>query len=330
MIRRTRPGWPYWALCGGLATLMVVFSLLSPKAHGSSLGPQTKWHYTANGNFDSSGNYLPGKLGFNVADVSSASALQSLPTGVEGLLWVGQCSGVTTQFRSTINGYVGKMNLLGFYLMDDADPTGKWGPLCTAASLRAEADYIHATVPGALAFIVPMNLSSSKTPLYDSSYSQANTHLDAFGLDPYPCRTELNGCNYDMITGYVSAAEKIGIPSTAIVPVYQTFGLGGWTDDGGGQYAVPTPAQEQTILDTWAGLVPTPQFDYAYSYGVQNSDMALVNLPSLQPVMAQHNGGASAPTQTPPTQTATPTTAAPTPTHSTAPTPPWWMPCPMT
>lgn len=309
------------ALIVALGALAITFGLVAPQSHGASVGPQTAHHYAANGNFDSSGNYLPGKVGFNVADVSSASALQSLPNGVTGLVWVGQCNGADTNFRSVVNGYIGKLNVLGFYLMDDADPTGQWGPLCTAANLRAEADYIHANLPGDLAFIVPMNLSSSQSPLYESTYAQANTHLDAYGLDPYPCRTETGGCDYSMINGYVAAAEKAGIPQAAIVPVYQTFGLGSWSDDGGGKYAVPTADQLTNILSVWAGLVPSPPFDYAYSYGVQNGDQALATLPQLQPVMQQHNQGASAPASTPPTASPATTPPAPTPTHSTAPTP---------
>ena len=306
------------ALASALS-LALALVLNASTGSAASLGPVTGYHYTANGNFDSSGNYLPGSLDYNVADISSASALSWIPANVKGLAWIGTCNGADSTFKSTIDSYRGKSNLLGFYLMDDADPTGQWGPLCTAANLRAEADYIHSAVPGVLAFVLPMNLSSSSSPSFDPSYSQANTHVDAYGLDPYPCRTELNGCNYSMINGYVNAAVKIGIPATAIVPVYQTFGLGGWQDDGGGQYAVPTAPQEQQILTVWAGLTPNPLFDYAYSYGVQNSDEALSTITSLQPVMKAHNDGtyvAATPTTATPT-TVAPTTAQPVPSHST-------------
>src|SRR5207253_220627 len=94
-------------------------------------------------------------------------------------------------------------------------------------------------------------------------------------LDPYPCRSELGGCDYGRITVAVAAAETAGIPVGSIVPVYQAFGGGTWSDDGGGYYLLPTPSEEQQILATWAALIPTPVFDYAYSWGTQNSDQAL-------------------------------------------------------
>lgn len=283
----------------------------SPSATTSSsappAGPVTSLHYAANGNFDSSGNYLPGSLGFNVADIGSASALSWIPSGVKGLAWLGLCNGADTNFKATVDGYKANAaqyhNLYGFYVMDDPDPTGKWATQCTAAHLKEEADYIHAAIPGAVAFIVPMNLSSSSSPTFDPGggipvYSQANTHMDAFGLDAFPCRSTFGNfdpvtghasCHLDMINGYYNAARSIGIPQSAIVPIYQTFGLGTWGEDTGGQYAVPTVDQENQILARWASLTPTPLFDYAYSYGVQNSDKALATIADLQPVLAAHN-----------------------------------------
>lgn len=43
-----------------------------------------------NRNFDSKGNFLPGRVGFNLADVSSVAQINSLPDGVKALVWVGQ------------------------------------------------------------------------------------------------------------------------------------------------------------------------------------------------------------------------------------------------
>ena len=64
----------------------------------------------------------------------------------------------------------------------------------------------------------------------------------------------------------IVAAEAAGIPRDSIVPVYQAFGGGGYSDDGGGQYTLPTASQEAQILAVWAALVPNPVFDYAYSW----------------------------------------------------------------
>src|SRR5205823_3981074 len=115
--------------------------------------------------------------------------------------------------------------------------------------------------------------------------------IDLYGLDPYPCRVDLNGCDYAMIPAAVSAARTAGIPLASIVPVYQAFGGGGWIDDTGGSYQLPTADEETQILSSWASVVPSPVFDYAYSWGTQNGDTALSNSPpELLQVFAGHNG----------------------------------------
>jgi hypothetical protein len=257
--------------------------------HAVHAGPRSALHYAHNGNFDSHGNYLPGSIGFNLADVSTVAQLHSLPEGIKGLVWVGQCNGVDTTFLDTVRPYIGNPKLFGFYLMDDPDPTGKYRTLCTSESLAAESDWIHANVPGAKTFIVLMVMSPSKTPSFTGTYNPTNSHVDLFGIDPYPCRTELKGCDYDMIDRYVVAAESWGVPRERMVPVYQSFGGGNWVDDGGGRYTLPTVGELQQILVHWKALLLTTAFDAAYSWGSQNGHVALESSPELQAVFSRHN-----------------------------------------
>src|SRR5213596_2897612 len=291
---------------------------------GGGSGPVTSIHYAPNNNFDSSGHYMPGPMGFNLADVGSVSELDSLPNGVKGLVWLGLCNGADSSFINAVQPFIGNPNLFGFYLMDEPDPTGQWAPLCPAAKLMAESDWIHAHVPGAKTFIVMMNFDTSTAPTYMNTYNPGNSHIDLYGLDPYPSRTETNGCDYSMINHAVTAAQAAGIPVGSMVPVYQAFGGGGWSDDGGGQYTLPTASQEQQIMSTWAPLVPNPVFDYAYSWGTQNSDQALEGSTALQAVFEAHNtasAGASTTTTTvtlPPTTTTTTRPATTTTTTSPA------------
>lgn len=264
--------------------------------------PQAAEHYAANGNFNSS-TYEPGVDGFNLADVGSASAVAALPTGVKGLVWLGLCTGATASFDSTINSFVGDSKVWGFYVMDEPNPS-----TCPAANLKSESDYIHHTLPGALTFIIEQDLNNSANPNYYDGYGPANSDIDLYGLDPYPCRSEHPAsapCSYNWINLAVKAAESTavgtnyygqtgpgpGIPLVDIVPVYQAFGGGAWVDDGGGSYQLPTAAQEQQILSTWGQVVPRPYFDYAYSWGVQQGDSALSDAPAdLRAVFATHNG----------------------------------------
>ena len=257
----------------------------SAPLHTESIGPATTLHYAPNANFDSNGNYLPGADGFNLADVSDVGTLNSLPSGVVGLVWVGLCNGADSTFTSTIQPFVGNPKLFGFYLMDEPDPTGQYAPLCTAANLKAESDWIHANVPGAKTFIVMMNFGTPTSPSYANTYNPANTDIDLFGLDPYPVRPQFTGgVDYDVISAGVSAAQAAGIPVNRIVPVYQAFGGGGYAS-----WTLPTPAQEQQILSTWASVVANPAFDYAYSWGAQDGDQALSTTPDLQPIFLKHN-----------------------------------------
>jgi len=255
--------------------------------------PVTNLHYAPNANVVGS-TYAPGADGFNLADVSSAAEANALPAGVQGLIWLGDTSGVTSSFMSAVSEAIGDGKVYGFYLADEP------GPDVSAANLKAESDYIHSVDPGAKTFIVLENNGTPTSPSY--SFNPANTDVDLFGIDPYPVRPQFtNGVNYSVIGDAVNAAEAEGIPQSALVPVYQAFGGGQYTT-----YILPTAAQEQTILSTWGQYLPTPAFDYAYSWGAQEGDTALVNDPALQAVFAAHNAGT---TPLPPDDVLTPQAA---------------------
>lgn len=247
-------------------------------------GPGTNLHFAANGNFDSSGTFLPGAFGFNLADVGSVSDVNGLPSGVKGIAWVGLCNGADSAFQALIQPFIGNANVFAFYLMDEPDP-----PNCPQANLKAESDWVHTNDPGAKTFIILDVQTASSNPSYANTYNPANSDIDLYGLDPYPCRSELNGCDDTYITKAVAAAISAGVPLADIVPVYQAFGGGAYVDDGGGSYQLPTATQETQILSTWASVVPSPVFDYAYSWGSQNGDTALESSTTLQQVFAQHN-----------------------------------------
>lgn len=259
--------------------------------------------------------------GFNLVDVSSVDELNALPAGTKGLVWLNEANGTTSSFIQKVTPFIGNPKVFGFFLVDEPDPTGKWGTYATAANLRAESDWIHTNLPGAKTFITMMNMGSSANPDFSNTYNPANTHIDYYGLDPYPVRTGTSTVDYNMIDRTVAAAVASGIPLSQIVPVYQTFGGGSFTTDTGGQYVLPTVAQEQTMLDHWAKLVPSPAFDYAYAWGSQQGDTALGTSSELQALFLQHNQGTTtAPstggdTTTPSTPVTPPTSDPPTTDH---------------
>jgi len=92
-------------------------------------GPVTSLHYAPNNNLVN-GSYVPSTAGFNLADVSKVSELNSLPDGVMGLVWLGLCNGADTAFVSAVKPFLGNPKLWGFYLMDDPNPFAKGAFRC--------------------------------------------------------------------------------------------------------------------------------------------------------------------------------------------------------
>ncbi|MDG4878733.1 calcium-binding protein [Mesorhizobium sp. WSM4935] len=268
--------------------------------------------------------------GFNLVDVQYLSQVNALPDGMKGLVYLSAHDGVTQSFIDKVTPFLNNPKVFGFFLMDEPDPTGRWGTYASAENLKAESDWIHSHFPGAKTFITMMNMGSSTNPDFTNTYNPANTGIDYYGLDPYPVRTGTTSVDYDMIDRAVAAAVKSGIPIDKIIPVYQTFGGGGWETDTGGKHVMPTSSQMQTMMDHWAKLVPSPAFDYAYAWGSQNGDTALENSPELQAVFRQHNASSTSstpPATTEPTPPATtestpPATSQPIPPATSQPTPP--------
>jgi hypothetical protein len=272
----------------GLAAILAVAGCSATRADTPAAAPWpvTSLHYASNGNFSQSGHYLSAADGFNLADIDNLAKnqLDSLPGGVSGLVWLGDCGGATATFRSAVDAFVGDLKLFGFYVMDEPTPS-----TCPARNLLAEDNWIHAHVPGAKTFAILENLGPETRPTFAGSYTPRNSGLDLIGLDPYPVRSELRQPDYAQIAKYVRLAEAIGWPGSSIVPVYQAFGGGNYPDDANGYWVLSTAAQERQILARWAAVVPHPQFDYAYSWGSQNGDTALSQSPALQAVFAEKN-----------------------------------------
>jgi hypothetical protein len=276
-----------------LAAILAVAGCSATATRPPAPWPVTSLHYTPNGNFSRSGQYVPATDGFNLADINSYSKkkeLDNLPSGVRGLVWLGECGGATAAFRSAVDAFAGDPKLFGFYVMDEPAPSA-----CPPAHLLAEDDWIHAHVPGAKTFAILENLGSAARPKFAGSYTPRDSGLDLIGLDPYPVRSELPSPDYAEIGEYVRPAEAMGWPESSIVPVYQAFGGGNYPDDDNGHWVLPSADQERQILADWAAFVPHPAFDYAYSWGSQLGDTALSQSPDLRAIFAEKNASGMRP-----------------------------------
>ena len=271
---------------------IAAFAMIALIAWIANANAQTTLHYASG--LGASEAPAGAALGFNVADVGDLASLNALPPGMKGLIWLGIKGGATTEFQNKVKPFIGNSKVFGFYLWDEPDPTGKYGELITPGSLKEQSDWIHQNVPGAKTFIVLMNMASSNArPSYMNTYNPANTGIDLYGLDPYPFRTGLVA-DLNEIDAAVAAAVQSGIPMEKIVPVFQAFGGGNFNTAEGGKYLVPTPKQLQALIDRWATIIPSPEFDYVYSWGNQQGDTALRNRPELQAVCKAHNSGGTA------------------------------------
>jgi hypothetical protein len=103
-------------------------------------------------------------------------------------------------------------------------------------------------------FVALMNLGSSASPRFSADYKPERSHIDLFGVAPYPCRTHWPKCHYDMIDRFVGASRDAGVPLNRIVPTYQAFGGGDWSTDSGDAYRLPSAFELWSISNDGTGL----------------------------------------------------------------------------
>jgi hypothetical protein len=238
-----------------------------------------KLHYTAG-----SDAAAFSECGFTLADVNpDRSALDSLPAGVQGLVWVGDSpeDGASAAWKAEVKAVCGHPKTWGYYIADEPLPS------VPVAALRARAEHVHTTCPGAETFIVLDNDGTDAHPEF--RFTPANTNISLFGIDPYPFKANL--VNLSIIGSSVDAAIRAGIAKDKLVPVFQAFGAGNQPDcPTDGCWKMPDVRQTEAMLQVWDALLPEPVFDMVYAWGVQLNDTALkVGAPALRSLYAQRN-----------------------------------------
>jgi len=232
-------------------------------------------HFTVNLRGDLAG---AASAGFNLADVNNLSVLRGLPEGIKGVYWLGGgykgnkggCAWQLSdrQITDAVMAIKDNPKFSGiYYIADEPHPT-----LCPDAPQRLaeRTALIRSLDPRGRTFAVVLNSSTAPT-----EFAELKDAADYIGIDPYPCnvKNELNGCTYAALRERIDQALKAGIPSTRIVPVFQTFGQA-CTSAGrkyNPYYRLPTVAETETMLAIWDEKVPVKDrpFDMAYSWGKQ-------------------------------------------------------------
>ena len=226
-------------------------------------------HFAVNSRGDYAG---AASVGFNLADVSTQSALNALPIAMKGVYWLGNGYNTTCTWRlsdrqiiETVKAIKDHPKFSGiYYICDEPHPA-----LCPDASQRVSerTTLIHSLDPRGKTFILVLNASAAPT-----EFAQMKDSADYIGVDPYPCnlKNERTGCNYTALRKRIDQALAAGIPTTRIVPVFQTFGQA-CTNSDEKYYRLPTAAETETMLRVWDERVPVEHrpFDMVYSWGEQ-------------------------------------------------------------
>jgi hypothetical protein len=258
-------------------------------------------------------------LGFNLIDVtgsktnpaSTLALVNALPEGTQALVWVGNLGNAPkgqscpdpgfsdAEFKAIVDILANNPKVFGYNLSDEPHPS-----VCpdAADAIKVRSDYIHTHASGQMAYITILD-GSNMCPEGEGceyhAFRPEVTHVDLFGLDPYPCHFNSSGqpvpCDTSVISQRVQSAIANGIPVSAIVPVFEAFGQEDRLDGKSIYYRTPTTAEFQDMLDLWKSLVPNPVFDFAYTWGIQCTEsscpasQSLKNHPELQALIKQHN-----------------------------------------
>lgn len=272
------------AAFGGYAlgrTGLLVISVMLVMGQAVAAEQREHLHLTVNLDGDYTG---AASAGFNLADVGTPFALRALPEGMKGVYWLGngynlECSWRLSdkQISNIVLAIKDNPKFSGiYYIADEPHPA-----VCPDAPQRLaeRSALIHSLDPRARTFIVVLNSSTATT-----EFAQMKDSADYIGVDPYPCnfRNELTGCNYVALRERIDQALAAGIPSTRIVPVFQTFGqiCTNPRRKYSPYYRLPTVVETEIMLRIWDEKVPVKDrpFDMAYSWGKQPT----VACPTLQ------------------------------------------------
>lgn len=210
-------------------------------------------------------------IGFNLADVSSVAALDALPDGTRGVLWMRNynnelCAWQTSDADTAaiVRAARGNPKFSGIYFVADTPHPSA----CPDAPLQiaARTELIHQNDPDGRSFI-----AVSGGFKFPAEFEQLANAADLIGIVVYPCNTKEPRCEMDKIAERVDRARAAGIPVERLVPVFQAFGQACSTAQTK-WYRLPTEEEMTEVFAIWDKLLPpqTRPFDMTYSWGEQS------------------------------------------------------------
>lgn len=234
---------------------------------GRAIGENVPLHFTVNHRKDFPQAVM---IGFNLADVSSVAALDALPDGTKGILWMRNYNNALCSWQTSdevaagiVRAVRGNPKFSGIYFIADTPHPS----VCPQApqQIAERTALIHQNDPDGRSFI-----AVSGGFKFPAEFAQLANAADLIGVVVYPCNTKKPRCEMDKIAERVERARSAGIPIERLVPVFQAFGQTcsvaerKW-------YRLPTEEEMIEILAIWDELLPpqTRPFDMTYSWGEQ-------------------------------------------------------------
>ncbi|WP_329259213.1 hypothetical protein OG417_22180 [Actinoallomurus sp. NBC_01490] len=305
------------ALTAAVAAVAVVPGVASAHgaaSHAAATAAVThRPHFIQNTTVDDAAHLQ--SLGYTVLDVGPGESAD-LPAGMQGMEWTGgaicDSDGIMSwaDFRALVDSNRNSSKVFGYFIFDEPDTHG-----CTniASKLRDRADYIHCSgwrnsfwdsakqhpkvdnagnCLDASGNIIPRK-TSQKAYLVDeyshdyAAVAKSITHVDLFGLDPYPCNKDgSTTCDMSQVDDAAATAKQYYAESE-LAPVYQVFGGDGWK--------IPSATQLQNLLAEWDRVLPGAGADVVYSYrdnkngGPEDTYPGLSHATNLEPILSAHN-----------------------------------------
>jgi chitodextrinase len=242
-------------------------------------------------------------LGATLIDVGSKSSADSLPAGLQGMVWLGDYDNTAcgwqvsdSSLSSTVTAAKGDPKVYGWFFSDEPNPV-----TCpnAPAQHKARSDLIHSIDPNTKTFVVldSNGFSGNLTPDAINQIPLWVGSADFIGLDPYPCLVN-KSCNYTFISNMIAKADATGVPYVGVLQAFDGTAAGE-------QFRQPTASELQTMVNLWAASHEAGSAYFAWDWPAAN--WYLSAHPDLESVIQGFYTGSSSSDTTPPTPPGTPT-----------------------
>lgn len=215
------------------------------------------------------------KIGFNFIDSDPyRDQMDRLARrGLKGFIWLGGYSNDSCTFRRD-DGWVrshiaaiARSRAVGAYFIDD-EPDAAECP-SAPAQMRARSRLVKSIDPRRPTFLVQHRPEQLK--LFAGT-------VDVIGLDRYPCKVHLKGCDFSIIHRQAAEAERLGIRYWGVIQA--------WGDD---YYKVPTPRELHLQFEHWRRTKMRGYLVFAWRWPDDKPEDWLANHPELRAQLAKEN-----------------------------------------